>query len=523
MIRNRIENLIKKAVKTKIDFTVEIPEEKTHGDYATNVALLLAGKLKKSPIKIAEQIKSKIKNDLFEKIEVAKPGFINFFLKSEFLQEKIKEILKQKEKFGEINIGKGEKVQVEFISANPTGKLHMGNGRGGFTGDALANILEKAGYKTQREYYINDGKSSRQVRILGTTALGKGNTYLNTYLKNKIKKIKPKLKNINDDGIAGNILAREVTKDIKIFVEKKLKIRFDNWFSEEKELYDNKKADKIFKLLKTKNLIYEKGGAQWLKTSKYGDDKDRVIIRETGEPTYILSDLAYHYNKFKERKLNKVIDIWGADHYGYIGRIKAGVKMLGISPEKLDIIITQLVRLVEKGKEVRMSKRKGKYVTLEGLVNETGLDTARFFFLMHSAGRHMDFDLALAKEKSEKNPVYYVQYAHARICSILRKAKNRELKTVNYKLLTHPSELELIKELIKLPEIVEDAAKDYQIQRLPYYAMDLATAFHKFYTECRVLDEDKELQKTRLALISAAKIVLKNTLDLMGISAPEKM
>ena len=523
MIKNQIKNLIEKIIKEKIDFTVEIPEEKTHGDYATNVALLLTGKLKKNPMEIAEQIKSKIKSNLFKKIEIVKPGFINFFLKPEFLQGQVKEILKEKEKFGEINIGKNEKVQVEFISANPTGKLHLGNGRGGFTGDVLANILEKAGYKTQREYYINDGKSSKQVQALGATGLGKGNIYLNIYLKDKIKKLKTRLNKIKNEGEAGNLLGQEVTKDIKVFVEKKLKIKFDNWFSEEKELYKNKKADKIFKLLKTKKVIYEKDGAQWLKTSKYGDDKDRVIIRKTKEPTYILSDLTYHYNKFKERKFDKVINIWGADHFGYIGRIKAGVKMLGINPDKLDIIITQLVRLVEKGKEVKMSKRKGEYVTLEELIDKVSLDVARFFFLMYSADRHMNFNLDLAKEKSEKNPVYYVQYAHARICSILRKATSHKLQATSLSLLTHPNELALIKELIKLPEIIEDTAKDYQVQRLPHYAINLATAFHRFYTDCQVLGVKKDLENARLTLILVTKTVLKNTLDLMGINAPEKM
>ena len=523
MVRNEIENLIKSVIKEKVDFIIEIPEEKAHGDYATNVALVSS--------KSAEEIKLKLeKNDLFEKVEVAGPGFINFFLKPDFLQKQVKEILDKKEKFSEVNVGKNKKVQVEFISANPTGKLHLGNGRGGFTGDVLANILEKAGYKTQREYYINDGKSSKQVQTLGATALGKGNIYLNIYLKDKIKKLKAKLKKIKNEGEAGlsageagNLLAQEVFKDIKNFVEKELKIKFDKWFFEEKELYKNKKADKILKLLKTKKLIYEKDGAQWLKTSKYNDDKDRVIIRETEEPTYILSDLTYHYNKFKERKFDKVINIWGADHFGYIGRLKAGVKMLGINPDKLDIIITQLVRLVEKGKEVRMSKRKGDYITLEELISMVGLDVARFFFLMYSADRHMNFDLGLAKEKSEKNPVYYVQYAHARICSILRKSKLQNPNYSKLNLLVHSSELNLIKKLIKLPAIIEDTAKDYQVQRLPHYAINLATVFHRFYTDCQVLGEEKDLEKARLALILATKITLKNTLDLMGISAPEKM
>jgi len=539
MIRNQIKNLIDKVITLKLNFVVEVPEEEAYGDYATNVALILAKNLNMNPRDIAEKIRLKLtrllarkKDNLFEKIEIADPGFVNFFLKPEFLQKQVKQILKQKQDYGrpmDYSANTKKKVQVEFISANPTGKLHLGHGRGAFTGDVLANILEKAGYKVQREYYINDGKNSKQIQTLGATALGKGNTYLNTYLKQKIKKLKPKLNKIKNKSEAGNLLAQEVTKDIKNFVEKKLKIKFDNWFSEEKELYQNKKADKILKLLKAKKLIYEKDNAQWLRTSKYGDDKDRVIIRETGEPTYILSDLTYHYNKFKERKFDKVINIWGADHFGYIGRIKAGIKMLGIKPDKLDIIITQLVRLIEKGKEAKMSKRKGDYVTLEELINEVGLDVARFFFLMYSTDRHMNFNLSLAKEKSEKNPVFYIQYAYARINSILKKCKMQNAKckiiTQNAKLnlLNHSSELALIKELIRLPEAVEDTAKDYQVQRLSHYTMDIATAFHRFYTDCRVLGEEKDLEQARLALVLVTKIVLKNILDLMGITAPEKM
>jgi len=503
------------------NFTVEVPENKQYGDYATNVALILAKKQGRNPNEVADEIKSKIQNNMFGKVEIAN-GFINFYLKPEFLQKKIKEIIKQGKKFGKVDIGKKQKVQVEFISANPTGELTLGNGRGGFTGDVLGNILSKAGYKVEKEYYINDAKNSKQIQEFGKTALGKGQTYLNDYLKKKIEAAKSKLNKIKDDGEAGYNLGKEVMKDIKDFIRNKLKIKFDRWVSEEDDLYKKKRVGKIYKLLKKKKLVYGKEGAQWLKTSEYGDDKDWVIVRETGEPTYFLSDIAYHQNKFLDRKFYKVIDIWGADHYGYVARMKAAVKILGIDPDRLDIIIMQLVRLVENGKEVRMSKRTGQFVTLKELVDEVGLDAARFFFLMHSADRHMDFDLDLAKEKSEKNPVYYVQYAYARINSILRKAKSH-FSFEKLDLLNHPSEKDLIKSLIKLPEIIEDTAKDYQVQRLPNYAIELATAFHKFYTDCRILGEEKDLEKARLALLMATKFVLENILNLMGISRPERM
>jgi len=485
MIRDKIKNLIQEIIKTKIDFAVETPEEKSHGDYATNAALILAGKLRKKslkgpspsgyrPMEIAEQIKSKIKSDLFEKIEVAGPGFINFFLKSEFLQEQVKEILSKKEKFGEINIGKSKKVQVEFISANPTGPLHLGHGRGAFFGDTLSNVLAKAGYEVEREYYVNDARKSTQIQELGKTA----------------------------------------------------KIKYDKWFFEE-SLYKNKEIDKIYQWLKKNNLIYKKEGAEWLKTSKYGDNKDWVIVRATGEPTYLLSDTAYHKDKFN-RGYDKVINVWGADHQGHVKKMNAVAKILDYKGD-LELLVVQMVRLKEAGKGVKMSKRAGILVELEWLVNQVGLDVTRFMFLMKSIDTQMEFDLALAEEKSQKNPVYYVQYAHARICSILRRSQITNIKLqTNFKsqilnLLNHSSELELIKELIKLPEIIEDTARDYQTQRLPNYAVNLATVFHKFYTDCQVLGENKDLEKARLALILATKTVLKNTMDLMGTAAPEKM
>jgi len=496
MIRDDIRKLIEKAIKElgfKVpDILVKDSREKTHGDYATNVAMMIA---KENPMKMAKDIELRIKNyesRIFEKTEIAKPGFINFFVLKEYLQKQVGEILKEKEKFGDLKIGKGKKINIEFISTNPTGPLTLGNGRGGFCGDVLSNVLEKAGYNVIREYYIND--QGKQVKDL------KKGLY-----KDEKRTV------------------LQIQKENQKFITEKLKIKFDIWFSE-KRLYKNKEVDRALAYLKKKKLTYEKEGALWFKSTKFGDDKDRVLIKSDAEKTYLASDIAYLKNKF-DRRFDKLIFFWGADHYGYIGRMKAAVEALSYKKEQVDFIIMQMVRLLEKGKQVRMSKRAGTYVTLEELIDEVGLDAARFFFLIRSSGAHLNFDLKLAKEKSQKNPVYYVQYAYARIHSILKRIKNHELRIKNPKiqLLNHGSELNLIKHLIRFPEIVEDTAKDYQVQRIPQYAIDLAESFHKFYKDCRVLADDKELSQARLSLILATKIVLKNILDIMGISAPSKM
>ena len=532
MIKEEIRKLIQKATGlSQEEIQVERPENEAHGDYSTNVAL----QLKREPEEIVRKVKSDLGEEakassspfaiawVFERIEAVKPGFINFFISKEYLQKQVKEILKQGEDYGKVHPVKSAKggakqfnrVNLEFISANPTGQLHLGHGRGAFWGDILANLLERAGYKIAREYYINDARESNQIKELGKTGLGKGKTYLNNYLEKKIQKLRVKLKGMKDEAEAGQLLAREVQKDIKEFIEKVLKVKFDKWVSEQ-SLYKRSRVNKIYQWLKRQKLIYKKEGAEWLRTSAYGDTKDWVVIRETEEPTYLLSDIAYHKDKF-DRGFNKVINLWGADHQGHVGKIKAAAKMLRFKGD-LDILISQVVRL-KKGK---ISKRKGEVVTLEWLVKEVGLDAARFFYITKSLDTQMEFDVELAKEKSQKSPVYYVQYAHARICSILRKAKNQKGKP-NLKLLNHPSELNLIRQLIRLPEIIEETARDYQVQRLPQYATDLATSFHQFYQDCRVISDKEDLTQARLGLVSATKIVLKSTLDLMGLSVPEKM
>jgi len=531
MARNEVKNLLEKAIKTlykkEVEVEIERPAESAFGDYSTNIAMII----KKNPQEIADSIKS----DILEKVEV-KNGFINFFISKEYLQKQVGEILKEKEKYGNLKIGKGQKINIEFCSANPTGPLHLGHGRGAFWGDTLSNVFEKADYKVTREYFINDygkqalllGKSidARYKEILGQKVEIEEDFYKGEYIKDVVNNI------INKD--KDKHLKISNKERIKIFTElglnrmlgqiKKLleliNVKYDIWFSE-KKLYEKNLVKKAIELIKKKGFTYEKEGALWFKSTEFSDDKDRVLIRADGEPTYFASDIAYHLDKVS-RKYDLMIDGWGADHFGYKLRLMAAAKVLGFD-QKLKIIIGQFVRLVEKGKEVKMSKRGGTFITLEELIDEVGRDVARFFFLAKSVDTHIDFNLDLAKEQSEKNPVFYIQYAHARICSILRKVANFIFKVSDLKLLTHQSELQLIKQLIRLPEIIEDTARDYQIQRIPQYALDLATSFHQFYRDCQVISENKNITQARLGLISATKIILKNTLSLMGISAPEKM
>ncbi len=536
MLKKEIQKILKTALedlkKERVlvfdkleNVQVEYPREKEHGDYATNIALILAKKTEKDPIKIANlivnQINKKITKNLFEKIEIKQPGFINFFISQEYLQKLLKEIIKKDQNFGRLKIGRGVKTNVEFISANPTGELHVGNGRGAFFGDVLANVLEFAGFKVEREYYINNARCNTQIQILGKTALGKGKAYLTDYLKQKIKKLQKKLKKIDDEKEAGYLLANEIQKDIKKFVEKELKIKFDNWIEEE-SFFQKSEIRKTFKWLEKKGLVYQKDGAFWIRTSKFGDEKDWVIVRENGEPTYLMSDIVYHKDKVK-RGFKKIINIWGADHQAHVSKMKAVMKILGFRGE-FEVLISQIVTL-KSGK--KLSKRKGEIITLRELIDEIGLDVARFFYLQKALDAHMEFDLDLAKEQSEKNPVYYIQYAHARICSILQKCKvkNEKLKisVQNLKLLKNPKEIELMKQLIIFPEIIEEIAESYQVHRLTHYATRVAGAFHQFYQECRVLTQEEEVTKARLALVMATLIVLRNLLKLMGISLPTKM
>jgi arginyl-tRNA synthetase len=529
MVRNEIKNLIERAIKKlqkdgvfpifKIpEIEVEIPENKNNGDYATNIAFKLVNFVKQQPLYLADKIVGtafSLIPAFFDTLISGDKGFIKFYLKKEYLQNQVDEILKQKKNYGKLEMEEKQKVNVEFISANPTGPLTLGNGRGGFCGDVLANVLGKAGYKIEREYYIND--AGEQVRKLGHSVLGDSEAvYSGPYIEN----LKIRVKN-KDVARAGKEAAKIILGEMIKPSVKKMGIEFDSWFFEQ-SLYEEKEVDKALEFLKEKGLTFESEGALWFKATQFGDDKDRVLIKADGEKTYLASDVAYLKNKFK-RGFEKLIFYWGADHYGYINRIKAAAVALGYKKEQVEVIIMQLVRLIQGGQEVKMSKRSGIYVTIDELIDEAGLDATRFFFLMMGADSHLNFDMDLAKEQSDKNPVYYVQYAHARICSILDKASKLKVKKEDEKIEKNPAELKLAKKLISFPEIIEDTAKDYQLQRIPQYATDLATAFHHFYQVSRVISEDGIVDKKRLELISATKIILENTLNLMGISAPEKM
>jgi len=542
-LQNSLKNTVIKLwpeVKERVlsgSLTVEVeyPQEDRFGDYSTNLAMKLGAILRASPMQLAQKISESLKIDKFERVVAIAPGFINFYLDKKWLEKQVNPILKEKQRFGQSKLGRNKKIQVEFISANPTGPLTLGNGRGGFSGDTLANILKLASFRVQREYYIND--TGNQVDILAESVLRRywqhqgirmdypEYCYQGKYIEDLAEHLfLPNYKLTNTqklgavrDKIKGRILQKMISQ-IQKLVKNKLGIKYDRWFSEE-SLYQTKQVDKILELLKDRGFVYEKEGATWLKTSEFGDEKDRVLIRENGEPVYFLSDIAYHWNKFVKRQFSKAIDIWGADHHGYVTRMQAAMKILGLEG-RLDIIIVQLVRLISEGKEIKMSKRLGTFVTLEELVDEVGLDVARFFFLMYDFNTHMDFDLDLAKKKSKDNPVYYVQYAHARICSIIKKAKNLELRTQNLEL--EKTEISLIKELMRWPELVEEVAQTYQVQKLPFYAIALATKFHDFYTQCRVIDNDV-INEARMNLVKATQIVLQSVLSAMGVSAPEKM
>jgi len=530
LIKTLLGDIVRKITPNfKGGILVEVSENKEHGDYTTNVAFALSKILKRSSQAIAEYLvnelkKQKIKD--FSKIET-KNGFINFFLSPECLYHQLKEVLKLKNKYGFSGEGKGKKIQVEFISANPTGPLTIGNGRGGFYGDVLANILETQGYKITREFYVND--RGGQILALGRSiklAQGKklnlekteiDNLYRGDYISNLAKQIDKSLSVEEAGQKAFGLILNTYIKP----VIKKLGIKYDVWFSE-KSLYRNGIYKKVMGDLMRKELVYEKDEATWIKTSKLGDSEDRVLIKSNGDETYFMSDILYHLNKFEIRKFDKVIDVWGADHHGDMLRLLGVLKVLGIDLERLKILLNQFVRLVSGGKEVKFSKRAGTFITLEELIDEVGLDAARFFFLMYSLNTHMDFDMELAKQRSEKNPVYYVQYAHARLSSILKKA-GKISKTLDFERLKEDGELNLIRKLVEFPELLDEVSRNYEVHRLARYSMELARKFHNFYEKYRVITEDENLTSARLGLVTATKIVLANTLNLMGIKAPDKM
>lgn len=555
MIRDKLAQLVIESINDAIqigeiliprmpEVVLERPKEKVYGDWSTNVAMVLARQAKANPLKLAEVIASHLKKErqFLKEIRVVPPGFINFFISDEWLQKALMEIEKQGPKFGYSDIGKGEKIQVEFVSANPTGPMHIGHGRWAAVGDALANVLVAAGYRVEREFYINDygtqmdlfgaSVSARYAQIFGVDEVVPEGGYHGAYIKEIAQEIADKEGNKYlelSQAERAKLFRERAEKQVLEHFEKVLEafgVQFDNWASEE-ELHESGAVTQAIKELRKKGHVYEKDGAVWLRTTTFGDDKDRVLIRENGEPAYFAADVAYHKNKL-ERGFKKIINVWGADHHGYVGRVKAAVQALGYPADQVEIIIGQLVNLYRRGEQVRMSKRTGEMVTFEELLEEVGRDVARYIFLTRSTDSPLDFDIELAKEQSQENPVYYVQYAHARISSILEFARQKGVPIpgpgeADTSLLKHQSELELIRKLLEFEEMVEDCARFRAPFKFTRYAEDLAALFHVFYTQCRVVTENKELSQARLSLVKATKIVLKNVLGLLGVSAPEKM
>ncbi|MDE4543176.1 arginine--tRNA ligase [Thermoanaerobacterium sp. R66] len=548
MVINSIEEAKKNGllnVEEIPSVEIEEPKEKQFGDLAINTAMIMAKSAKMPPRKIAEIIKDglKLEGTLIEKVEIAGPGFMNFYLNDDYKVEALLLIKKKGIDYGRVNIGNGKRVQVEFVSANPTGPMHMGNARGGALGDALSSILDYAGYDVTREFYINDAGNqiekfgisleARYLQLLGEDAevpeggyhgddiIERAKEFLELY-GDKYKDADPeeRRKALIQYGLKKNI--DKLKEDLEAYG-----IKYDVWFSEN-TLHESGEVESVINELKEKGYTYEKDGALWFKETLFGAEKDDVLVRANGFPTYLASDIAYHKNKFVTRGFDWVIDIWGADHHGHVAPMKGAMKALGIDPDKLDVLLMQLVRLM-KGKEVvRMSKRTGKMVTLRDLIDEVGKDAARFFFNMRSADSAVDFDMDLAKEQSNENPVFYVQYAHARICSILRQLKEDgidtdNLKEVNLKLLSEDTEISLIKKLAYLPEEITIAANTMAPHRITRYILDVASLFHTFYNSCRVRGVDEELMKARIVLIDATRIVIKNVLDMLKITAPEKM
>ena len=523
------------------EVVIERPQNPEHGDYASSLPLKLARATGISPLTIANDIVSLIASTPeIDRVVVAPPGFINFTLKSDWLTSQVNSILEAGDSYGNIELGQDSRVQIEFVSVNPTGPLHVGHGRGAILGSTLATVLTAAGYKVEKEYYINDAGSqidvfcrslyARYQQCLGVEAEMPSDGYLGNYMvelaKGIIAEDGDRFRNLPEtEAISrlGQLGIKKIISQIKADLEL-LGVNFDVWFNE-RSLYDNGQYQAAMSLLHQGGYISEKEGATWFVSTALGEDKDNVVIRSDGSPTYFATDIAYHYDKFLKRKFDKVINIWGADHLGHVSRMKAVIDALGINPEQLKVIISQMVTLRRGGELIRVSKRTGDIVTLHELVKEVGADVCRFFFLSRSADSQMDFDLELAKRQSADNPVYYVQYAHARIASILRLAQQKgiDYRDGDVSLLTTEPELTLIRKMLLLPEIVELIAHTLEPHHLTYYAQDLATVFHSFYKQCRVISQNEALTKARLKLVEAAKTTLSRTLHLMGMTAPESM
>ncbi|MFD2673420.1 arginine--tRNA ligase [Marinicrinis sediminis] len=527
------------------DIQLEVPKEKEHGDFSTNIAMQLTRMAKRNPRQIAEAIVAKFQTGEagVSKIEIAGPGFINFYMDRSYLHQVLPEVLSQGEQFGRSQFGEGMKVQVEFVSANPTGSLHLGHARGAAVGDTLCNILDFAGYKVSREYYIND--AGNQVLNLAASiearylqALGhEAEMPEDGYHGEDIKQFAEELKAEKGEELL-SLPAEERTAFFRRYgLEKELakikrdlerfRVPFDEWYSET-SLYESGKTDAILQELDEKGQTYEQDGAKWLRTTDYGDDKDRVLIKNDGSFTYLTPDIAYHKDKFN-RGFERLINIWGADHHGYIPRMKAAMEALGYAPEQLVVIVSQMVSLYQNGEKVKMSKRTGKAVTMEDLMDEVGVDATRYFFAMRSTDSHLDFDMDLAVSQSNENPVFYVQYAHARICSIFRLAQEQgivlqsDLEPAVLARLDKEPEYALLDKLAQLKEEIEAAAEQLAPHRMVRYVYELATQFHSYYKAEKVITEDAQLTQARLALVKSVQIGLTTVLKLIGVSAPEKM
>ncbi len=554
-MRKKLTEIIKQAIDKSITsgalqtkavppLILEVPRDESKGDYATTIAMGMASLEKKPPRPIAETITGNIEDTegIIERIEIAGPGYINFFLKKESWLQMLRNVIGKGDRYGLLNIGEGKPVQVEFVSANPTGPLHIGHGRGAAFGDSLSNLLMAAGYNVQKEYYINDvgnqmetlGRSTylryKQIFDPATPFMDDGykGDYIKDIAKCVITEAKDKYFNM-PEGDAVPFFVKYAKDNILEGIRKDLKdfgVIFDEWFSE-KTLYDSSEVENVLVQLKEKGFIYEYEDALWLNTTQFGDDKDRVVVRANGQKTYFASDIAYHENKMG-RGYHFIVDIWGADHHGYEPRMKAGVHCLGNPVERLKIILVQFVTLLREGKPVSMSTRSGEFVTLREVMDEVGKDAARFMFLTRRADSHLDFDLELVKKESSENPVYYVQYAHARIMNIFKQAEGHGIPlpsadSTDLSLLVLPEEIRMIKLVASYPDLIEASALALEPHRITFYLQDLATALHNYYFHHRVITDDRRLTEARLILLQAVQQVLKAGLSIIGVSAPERM
>ncbi|MEW6186908.1 MAG: arginine--tRNA ligase [Thermodesulfobacteriota bacterium] len=552
-MREHLSLLLKEAIlvargaepenETKIPIVFSLPKNEAYGDYATNLAMTLSKIWKEPPMKIAESLCRHLPSGVewLEKVEVVKPGFINFFLKDRAFQHIIPLILSQRETFGHSRRGEGEKIQIEFVSANPTGPLHIGHGRGAALGGVLMNLLKATGHEVTAEYYLNDlgtqmetlGRSiqARFRELQGQEVDFPENGYKGDYIREIAARIldeniiSRRGGSVEDMAFFSQYGRETILKDIQEDLES-FGIHFDHWFSEASLVRDGR-VQELIEAMKEKGLFYEQEGALWFRSSNFGDEKDRVVVRANGALTYFASDMAYHLQKFK-RGFSRLIDIWGADHHGYVPRLKAALESLGFDPEALTVILVQLVTLIREGKPVAMSTRAGEFITLKEVLQEVGRDAARYIFLTRRSDSPLDFDLDLAKKQSNENPVYYVQYAHARACSVLAVAAEQgfsleelDLKTISR--LSLPEERQLCKLLTEFPEEVNQAAQRLEPHRLPFFLGELAAQFHHYYNQHRIIQEDHELSQARLLLTKAIGTVIQNALTLLGVSAPKKM